>query len=109
MLGLHTRNRPPMLRRALKASLVALVLGGGGYLWQQAASARIAERAEQARVNALKMTPAKLQALEREAAIAAAAKAYAEKHEAEKQMEAHRIADERASIEAKRSFPDDKG
>lgn len=102
-------SRHAMLGRALKASLVALVLGGGGHLWQQAASARIAERAEQARVDALKMTPAKLQALEREAAIAAAAKAYAQQHEADKQMEAHRIADERARIEAKRSFPNDKG
>jgi hypothetical protein len=79
-----TRHQRAMATRALKATLVATVLFGGGYLWQQAATERILERAEQARVEQLRMTPRKLEALAREADIAAAAKAYAEQYEAER-------------------------
>ena len=73
-----------ILKRAVIASLTMLALIGGGYAWQHASSARTAQRAEQARINALQMTKQKAQALEREAMIAAAAKAYAERPAAEK-------------------------
>jgi hypothetical protein len=79
-----TRQQRAMAKRALKATLVATVLFGGGYLWQHAATERIVERAEQARVEQLRMTPRKLEALAREEDIAAAAKAYAERYEAER-------------------------
>jgi hypothetical protein len=73
------------VKRAITASLVALVVCGSLSVWQHAATARIHARAEQARLAALRMTPAKLQALEREAQIAAAAKAFAEQVEAARQ------------------------
>jgi altronate dehydratase len=94
MRTLFTRNRNAMLKRAVRASLVAAVLIGGGCTWQQVVSERIAERAEQARLASLQLTPRKLQALEREAAIAAAAKAYAEKYAADRQAEARRATDD---------------
>jgi hypothetical protein len=79
-----TRDPNPMFKRALKASLVALVIVGGGCTWQKLASEHIADRAEQARLAQLRMTPRKWEALKREAKIAAAAKAYAETLKAEK-------------------------
>ena len=69
------KNTKPLVKRAVSASLVAMVLIGGGYTWQQTSSARTAQRAELTRVNALQMTERKMQALEREADIAVAAKA----------------------------------
>jgi hypothetical protein len=84
MHSIFTRNQRARTTRALKATVVATVLFGGGYWWQQAATERIVERAEQARVEQLRMTPRKLEALAREADIAAAAQAYAEQYEAER-------------------------
>lgn len=98
-----------MRKRALKASLVALVVVGGGYLWQQEASERIAQRAEQARLAKMQMTPRKLEALEREAQIAAKAKAFAEHYEAEQQAQARRNAEEKARLEVQRHIPQSKG
>jgi hypothetical protein len=72
-----------MRKRALKASLLALVIFGGGYVWHNVSSERTALRAEQARLTALHMTPKKLAALEREAARDAAANAYAARQHAE--------------------------
>jgi hypothetical protein len=82
----HTGCNPSKarVRRAITASLITLLLFGSLYGWQHVATERIQERAEQARLAALRMTPAKLEKLEREAQIAAAAKAFAEKVEAEK-------------------------
>jgi len=76
--------RNALFKRALKATLVAALLVGGGYLWHKVSSERTALRAEQARQESLRMTPRKLEALAREAEIATAAKAYAEKLQAEK-------------------------
>jgi hypothetical protein len=72
-----------MRKRALKASLVALIIFGGGYAWHNVSSERVEARAEQARLTALRMTPKKLAALEREAARDAAANAYAARQQAE--------------------------
>jgi hypothetical protein len=77
------RHRHAMARRAVKALLIMLVVFGGGYLWHSVTSERIAARAEQARLTALQMTPRKWAALEREAARDAAAKAFAERLQAE--------------------------
>jgi hypothetical protein len=77
------REKNAMRKRALKASLVALVIFGGGFAWQNVSSERTSLRAEQARLAALRMTPKKLAALEREAARDAAANAYAAKQQAE--------------------------
>lgn len=98
-----------MRTRALKASLVALVVVGGGCLWQQEASERIAQRAEEARLAKMQMTPRKLEALEREAQIAAKAKAFAEHYEAEQQARARRNAEDKARLGAQRHTPQDKG
>jgi hypothetical protein len=109
MRTIFTRNQNAVLKRAVKASLVLLVLVGGGYAWQKTASERIAERAEQARVAALQMTPRKLDALKREAAIEAAAQAYAEKYQAAKQLRARRSAEENAPAQAQRRTVQHKG
>lgn len=79
-------QRSARLKRACCASLVASLLIGCGYAWQQASSARTAQRAEQARLAALQMTERKWHALEREAEIAMAAHAFAARLAAEKAM-----------------------
>ena len=104
-----TRNPNPMFKRALKASLVALVIVGGGCTWQKLASEHIAERAEQARLAQLRMTPRKLEALKREAEIAAAAKAYAEEYEAGRQAQERRALGDEARRAALRLMPQRKG
>jgi hypothetical protein len=75
-----------MVKRAVWASLIAITVTGCGYLWQQASSARTTHRAEQARVEALQLTLRKMQALEREANLDAAARAYAERAAAERAL-----------------------
>jgi hypothetical protein len=94
------RDQNAMRKRAMKASLVALVIFGGGFAWHNVSSERIALRAEQARVAALRMTPKKLAALEREAALDAAAKAFAEKQQAE--LQARLTAEDPARAQAQR-------
>lgn len=96
MRAICVPNASPRMQRAVKASLLALALAGGGGAWQHIASERIAARAEQARLASLQMTPRKLQALAREAEIAAAAQAYAARHEAEQQMRTRRATEEAA-------------
>lgn len=83
-----------ILKRAAKASLVVLVICGGFYTWHAVSAERTAVRAEQARQAALRMTPKKLAALERETSLDAAATAFAEKQRDEQQARAH--ADEHA-------------
>jgi hypothetical protein len=83
------RGQPnAMLKRAVKAALVLLVISSGSYLWHKVSSDNIALRAEQARQTALRMTPRKLAVLEREAARDAAAQAFAEQQAAERQARA---------------------
>lgn len=77
-------KRHALAKRALKATSLALALITVGYAWQTVSSERIALRAEQARIARLQLTPQKLQALAREAQIAAAAHAFADKVAAEK-------------------------
>lgn len=102
----HARHA--MRKRALRATLIALLLVGGGYAWQKNSSEHTAAHAEQARQNALKMTAKKWEALEREAVIEAAAKAFAAKHAAEKQAEAQRRAAEQARLQATQAAPQKK-
>lgn len=83
-----SRPRRAVLRRAIKASLVALIVFGGGYLWHSASSTRITVRAEQARLAKLRMSPEKWAALEREAERDAVAAAFAAKQQAEAQARA---------------------
>jgi hypothetical protein len=106
---LFTRISNPRLKRAIKATLVALVLVGGGCTWQHIASERIAERAEQARLEKLKMTPRKLEALRREGEIAAEAQAYAQRYEAERQARARRAAEDTARTNGPPPAPQRKG
>lgn len=99
---MHTnsgRDQAAKRKRAIKASLLALVIFGGGYAWQHVASERIAQRADQAQQATLRMTPKKMAALEREAALDAAAKAFAEKQQAE--LQARLVAEETAHAEAR--------
>lgn len=91
------RDKEAMRKRAIKASLLALVIFGGGYAWQDVASERIALRADQAHQAKRQMTPRKWEALEREAALDAAAKAFAEKQQAE--LQARLTAEEAAHAE----------
>lgn len=93
------RDPAAMRKRALKASLLALVICGGGYAWQDVASERIAQRADQAHLAKLSMTPRKWAALEREAALDAAAKAFTEKQQAE--LQARLAAEDPAHAEAR--------
>lgn len=82
------RQHDAMARRAIKALLIMLVVFGGAYVWHSVSSERIAARAEEARLAALRLTPRKQAALEREAARDAAAAAFAERLRAEQALAA---------------------
>jgi hypothetical protein len=72
------------VKRVLKASILALAICGGGYAWQHNATERVEKRAEQARIDALRLTPHKTATLQLEAERDAAAKAFAERQAAER-------------------------
>lgn len=98
-------TRHALGKRALKATLLALALITAGYTWHTVSSERTALRAEQARVARLQLTPHKLQALAREAHIAAAAQIYADNIAAEKAWRdaVHAAQDAAAKANARRA------
>jgi ribosomal protein S9 len=73
------RKPRPMLRRAMSGTLVLALVFGGGYVWQYKSLEHTAARAEQARVNALKMSVRKRELLAIEARRDALAKAFVER------------------------------
>lgn len=104
-LAARRDKRHALATRALKAMSLALALISVGYAWQTVSSERTALRAEQARIARLQLTPQKLQALAREAHIAAAAHAYADTVAAEKAWRdaVHAAQDAAAKAHARRA------
>lgn len=99
MLTNDPRKDAEMMMRAIRASVVATIVFGSVFVWQVISSERTEQRVEQAQRTALTMSAKKQVALEREAALDAAAKAFAEKQAAEREARAHADAAEPAYVE----------
>lgn len=82
------REEDEMMRRAIRASIIAVIVFGGVFAWHAISSGRTEQRVEQAQRTALTLSAKKQAALEREAALDAAAKAFAEKQAAERELRA---------------------
>lgn len=82
------RRQDGMMMRAIRASIVAVIVFGGVFAWHAISAGRTEQRVEQAQRTALTLSAKKQAALEREAALDAAAKAFPEKQAAERELRA---------------------
>lgn len=83
-----THEQEALMKRAIRAAIVAGVVFGGVFVWHNLSAERTELRVEQAQQNALRLSEKKIDALAREAARDAAAQAFAEKQAAEREAPA---------------------
>lgn len=93
------RDRDDLMKRAIRASIVTAIVFSSVFTWQGISSKRNEQRVEQAQRAALTLSAKKQAALEREAALDAAARAFAEKQAAEREARARAEAAEPALVE----------